>query len=223
VFLKTSNQTLSHSEKFTDTFATLTIIVTINGFSIRAIQEFWWPLAVKRQISLAIVLGIIGIILGAIWTAASMVYENMRAGQATGQVLTIVNNWRLVYGAKRVDVADWTDITSATINNLFLPADMIQTGNTSYGVGPWTNSQVYVYGYQTYNGIIVAYKNLSGSACNRLANAVAGQNSQAIWAQINGASWWFPPIVAGPYLTSTVIASECTNANTNFIEVMYSM
>jgi prepilin-type N-terminal cleavage/methylation domain-containing protein len=58
---------------------------------------------------IAIVLGIIGLILGAIWVAASAVYTNMRTSKATTELLTIAQNVRAMYA------------TSATVDPL---ADM---------------------------------------------------------------------------------------------------
>lgn len=172
---------------------------------------------------IAIVLGIIGIILGAIWAAAATVYENMRAERAAGDVLTIVGGWRSIYGAKQVDVADWTDITAATINAKIMPPDMIQTGNTSYGVGPWSGSYVYVYGIQTQNAVDVLVWDISQSACNRLAQAILGSSSAPIQAGLNNDWRTFPPLGTSPYYTTTDIANDCANSNTNAIFVTYAM
>jgi prepilin-type N-terminal cleavage/methylation domain-containing protein len=127
---------------------------------------------------IAIVLGIVGIIIGAIWVAAAMLYENNRTNEASTEVLTIVNNWRSIYGGKRMDIPDWTDVTPVTINNGFMPQEMVVPGVNTYSLGPWTSSTAHVFSSQTYNGIIVGYFHLTVSACNHLANAVAGQNRQ---------------------------------------------
>src|SRR5271170_6840773 len=46
---------------------------------------------------IAIVLGIIGLILGAIWVAAAAVYTNMRTSKTTTELLDIVQNMRAMY------------------------------------------------------------------------------------------------------------------------------
>src|ERR1700733_12022724 len=46
---------------------------------------------------IAIVLGIIGLILGAIWVAAAAVYTNMRTSKTTTELLDIVQNVRAMY------------------------------------------------------------------------------------------------------------------------------
>jgi prepilin-type N-terminal cleavage/methylation domain-containing protein len=172
---------------------------------------------------LAIVLGIIGIILGAIWSAAAMVYENNRTKAASTQVLTLANNWKSVYGSKRMDVADGTDLTATTINNNFMPQEMIQAGVTTFGVGPWTGSQVNVFADQTNNGIAIKYSNLTESACNHFANAVAAQNGQLIIANINGTSRSFPPLGNSLYFTPSDFSALCTPASTNFVQVTYAL
>ncbi len=50
----------------------------------------------------AIVLGIIGLILGAIWVAAAAVYTNMRTSKTTTEMLSIVQNVRAMYGTSGV-------------------------------------------------------------------------------------------------------------------------
>jgi type II secretory pathway pseudopilin PulG len=47
----------------------------------------------------AIVLGIVGLILGAIWVAASAVYSNMRVSTANTQLMQIVQNIRSLYAS----------------------------------------------------------------------------------------------------------------------------
>src|ERR1700740_210314 len=51
---------------------------------------------------IAIVLGIIGLILGAIWVAAAAVYNNMRTSKATTEILTAVQNVRALYATSQI-------------------------------------------------------------------------------------------------------------------------
>src|SRR5690349_11023145 len=46
---------------------------------------------------IAIVLGIVGLILGAIWVAAAAVYNNLRTSKGTTELLTVVQNVRALY------------------------------------------------------------------------------------------------------------------------------
>jgi prepilin-type N-terminal cleavage/methylation domain-containing protein len=170
---------------------------------------------------LAIVLGIIGIILAAIWSAASSVYENNRTARAGVQVLSIITDFKSIFGSTRVNIADWTDITAMAINNQFMPPDMIVAGNTSNGISPW-GGPVNVYSYQSGNGVIVGYNGLSQTACNHFGNAVATTNPGLIWAWINGTAAGNASNTS-PGWTTANIAAYCNLATGNLVYVMYSM
>jgi prepilin-type N-terminal cleavage/methylation domain-containing protein len=171
---------------------------------------------------LAIVLGIIGAIIAAIWSAASSVYENNRTARANRQVLAIITGFKSIYGINRVDIADWTDITALAINNEFMPADMIVAGNTSNGIGPWSGSTVNVYSYKSGNGIIIYYQGLSQTACADFGSAVATTNPGLIWANINGTAAG-NALNVSPGWTPSNIATYCNLATGNNVYVMYSM
>jgi prepilin-type N-terminal cleavage/methylation domain-containing protein len=171
---------------------------------------------------LALVLGIIGVIITAIWTAAGSVYENNRTARASRQVLAIITGFKSIFGITRVNIADWTDITALAINNEFMPADMIVPGNTSNGIGPWSGSIVNVYSYQSGNGIIILYQVLNQVACNDLGNAVATTNPGLIWADINGTAAGDAHSVS-PGWTPSNISTYCSQASGNYVYVMYSM
>ena len=172
---------------------------------------------------IAIVLGIVGIILGAIWAAAGTVYSNNRTKEASTEVLTIIGNWQSVYGGRRVDIGDWTDITAATITNKFMPSQMVQSTVPSQGFSPW-NGYVFVYSVQSWNAIAVQYGTLSQSACSNFANALAmGTNSQLVDVYISGQEWTFPPIGTSVYLKSTDVSTACQPGDGNVVRLAYSM
>ncbi len=83
----------------------------------------------------AIVLGIIGLILGAIWAAASAVYNNLRVSKAQQELIQISQAVRAMYASQ--PILD-TSITSANDGPLvtagIFPADMI-SGGVPYD--PW--------------------------------------------------------------------------------------
>lgn len=170
---------------------------------------------------LAIVLGIIGIILGAIWVAAGAVYENNRTARANAQVQQIISGFKSIYGAKRVDMGDWADITPVAINNAFMPADMIQPGTTNQGYGPWNGSVVNIQSMQSWNAISVVWQGLTKTACDHLANAVAANNPGLVWADINGVQ--AGSITGTPNFTTTGINSACSAPTGNWLYVSYSM
>ena len=102
---------------------------------------------------LAIVLGIIGLILGAIWTAASKVYANNRVTKSVNEVLAVVGSVRNTYAGRGVvSAAPSVELTSAGVNFGWFPSDMVQTnpvcatdGLTTCPVTVW-NSEMLVYG-----------------------------------------------------------------------------
>ena len=180
---------------------------------------------------LAIVLGVIGLLLGAIWAAASVVYDNNRATRATQQVLQIIGNFKGVYGNRPVDTGNgFIDITGMAVSNSLLPADMLPPGIYCSGassgscniqpVGPWSGSTVLIYGYQPNNGILIQYSNLSQSACNRLVNNVANGTPGLIYYNISNNNSAIGP---GATVTTANANAYCVNSNGNFVQVMYSM
>ncbi len=64
----------------------------------------------------AIVLGIVGLILGAIWVAAAAVYTNMRVETANKQLLSIVQNVRSLYASSTsMDDASMQSLAAAGV------------------------------------------------------------------------------------------------------------
>jgi len=174
---------------------------------------------------MAIVLGIIGIILGAIWAAAAQVYENNRTKMAVSEILTIVNNWRSVYANQRMDTGGaWLVMNTASIQNKFVPDEMLIPGTFNLS-NPWNPyASVNIYTYDAWNVIRVDYNGLSQSACVRLASAISTNN--LVWEDISGTSVVFPPLVPGPvpYYTVPQISALCNKAGTgNDVGVAYSI
>jgi len=87
----------------------------------------------------AIVLGIVGLILGAIWVAAAAVYENMRTNRANEQILKVAQAVRSLYASSpTMNVGgENVDVTTALVSAGIFPTDMLN-GTTVYH--PWDNS-----------------------------------------------------------------------------------
>ena len=194
---------------------------------------------------IAIVLGIIGIILGAIWAAAAMVYENNRTKEAREQTLTIINNWRSIYGSRKVDLGgssggSGADITALTVNNGFAPPEMINpdmtqaTGcnfpsvaaNTATCAisGPWSGSVVSVLADQVDNGITIKFSDINSTACNHIANSLADAAS-LLQLNVGGATVSYPPLgTASTPMTASTISGGCTaTGNTNSVIAEFGM
>ncbi|HAX92194.1 MAG TPA: hypothetical protein DCY07_08340 [Rhodospirillaceae bacterium] len=71
----------------------------------------------------AIVLGIVGLILGAIWVAAAAVYNNMRVSTTTNQLLQMVQSIRSMHATQQtVDAAITAELVAQAGG---IPSDMI--------------------------------------------------------------------------------------------------
>jgi len=73
---------------------------------------------------MAIVLGVIGTILGAIWTAAANVSAHNKAAKEVQEILTIVNNVRAFYANRASFAAGGTCLNAVLVPAGIFPADM---------------------------------------------------------------------------------------------------
>jgi prepilin-type N-terminal cleavage/methylation domain-containing protein len=179
---------------------------------------------------IAIVLGIMGTILGAIWVAAAKVGDNNKAKKVAEQVLTIASTYKqlLQKGQTGVDPACWLDITNHGVNNGAFPNDMLVN---NLPVTPW-GGQVVVYDcpHNSYKGVIIAYYGLSQRACSLVANAIIDPLQQE-WLDIgNGGAAVVtvspsPPSPMGKAAVPsvlTLVTSGCVSpTSTNFVRVMF--
>ena len=92
---------------------------------------------------IAIVLGIVGLILGAIWVAASSVYANQKAAKTNTSILTVVQAVRSLYStSSTLGDAAGTDETGAFINAGVFPSDLISGANVYTPWGSTTSIMV---------------------------------------------------------------------------------
>ena len=86
---------------------------------------------------IAIVLGIIGLILGAIWVAAASVYQNQRTAHADTAILQIAQGVRTLY-ATTSQFAAGGDITNDMATAKVIPSDMVAGAAGAYtAIDPW--------------------------------------------------------------------------------------
>lgn len=85
-------------------------------------------------IEIAIVLAVVGLVIGGIYVAASSVTDNQRKQKAQSQLLQIVQNFRVLYSSQ-ADPAAGAVTGDVLANARVMPADMprIGTGNTFSG------------------------------------------------------------------------------------------
>ncbi len=134
---------------------------------------------------IAIVLGIIGLILGAIWIAASGVSSANQTRQATAEVTQILTNYRKLYATHGVDMADNTDVTCLGITAGFFPPEMVPSGatctasasgTTSYAGDelktPWSEALIRVQVEQSTQRIIISFRSMNQTHCNNFGDAM---------------------------------------------------
>lgn len=123
----------------------------------------------------AIVMGVVGLILGGIWIAAAAVYTNHRVNTAYTQVMRIVQGTRALYASQALFPVSQqgTNITNNLKQAGIIPKDMI---NEEVGVGvknPWSTG-TRVYATTTRNGFAIFLRRIPQSACIQLVSKVAG-------------------------------------------------
>ena len=124
---------------------------------------------------IAIVLGIIGLILGAIWSAAASVYNNQRIAHANTAVLQIAQGVRQLYAnTSTIDAAlAGTDITALVTSAGMTPSDL---GTNDPLTGPFPGGSTAVYDTKDNVGFVVEMTGVTAQQCISLLTAVGGQS-----------------------------------------------
>ncbi|MDD3370605.1 MAG: type 4 pilus major pilin [Alphaproteobacteria bacterium] len=120
---------------------------------------------------IAIVLGIMGLILGAIWTAASSVYQNQRSSHAQTAVLQIAQAVRNLYAQSSTTGSGAADMTSSLITAGVIPTDLIK-GSTA--INPWAGGTTKVLTPNTNDSFTVEMTAVPRAACISILSTVAG-------------------------------------------------
>jgi type II secretory pathway pseudopilin PulG len=133
----------------------------------RAVQGF-------NLIEAAIVLGIVGLVVGGIWVAATSVYANLRSKQATDNLLSIAQATRALYAtSSTTTLANGTSMTATLAQAGAIPSNVLGTtpalttdGNT---VNPW-GGNVAVFSTNNSTGTVsggfqIQYTSVPSEAC----------------------------------------------------------
>ena len=131
-------------------------------------------------IEAAIVLGIVGLVVGGIWVAATSVYANLRTKQATDQLLQIAQSMRSLY-ATQVNAANAAAVNITTSVATVFPADMLRVNPpTAAGdtLNPWSangGANVMI-GHAAANAttFFIGYGSVPRSACVDLISRNSG-------------------------------------------------
>lgn len=188
----------------------------------RPLRSFRRDRAAFTLTELAVVLGIVGVILGAIWAASSKVASNNKVAKAASQVQVILGGYKSVYANTRMPTTSGTDITSVGINAGVFPADMIISGNA---YNPWGGT-VTVRAHKGYNGVYISYWGLKRDACMNLAATLAQSSSDALMSYVgttaNPNPKSYPPIGTDTQMSPTDINGYC-GASNNEVTFVYPL
>ncbi len=179
---------------------------------------------------IAIVLGIIGLILGAIWVAASGVYSSQRTADSNKDLLTVTQAIRALYATQtQVDTANGTDETTALIRSGVFPTDMLNTGNAATATtvkASWSGSTVKVFSAQaasTGDSFEVMFVGVPQQACINLLTASTGTSRDQGMIHAQGRTSVGTYLATpGTLVTTYNVASATTScASTTSNDVIY--
>lgn len=196
--------------------------------------------APKRGFTLteiAIVLGIIGLILGAIWVAAAAVYNNLRVSKANTAVLQIAQGVRSLYATSNNIGGNpfAADLTPVMVNAGVIPSDLIN-GAGANSVWPGGITAVSA-NAATDTAFTVKMTNIPRAACISLLTTVGGTNRdqglvavgataasnpiQALGAAAGAAL----PLAAAQVavITPALATVACNSANANIVGFEFSI
>jgi len=178
---------------------------------------------------IAIVLGIIGLILGAIWVAAAAVYNNMRVSSVNRQLLQITQAVRSLYatsnavdpGADMVAMGTATQVGTPTyLRAGVFPTDALNTGapgTATRAVDPWNGNIVVHSATNTTanDSFFVAFDSLPTQGCIDLLTASTGTGRDpgmyGAGGSVGGALPAGPAytLVDGTAMPASTAAAEC--------------
>jgi len=165
-------------------------------------------------IEAAIVLGIVGLVVGGIWVAATSVYANLRAKQATDSLLAITQGVRALYATSSDfgAVVNAGDLTGVLANANVLPGNVGINGSTSATTtNPWSgNVAVVTPNAANATTFGVRFTNLPPAACTDfvMRNAGRGRDAgmRAVVGEANGVPGAAQPAIPAGAATGLLTA-----------------
>lgn len=161
---------------------------------------------------IAIVLGIIGVILGAIWVAASGVYANQRVNSANTAVMQIAQGVRALYStSSNLGTTAVTNLTNPLITANAVPNSLVNGSDaTAYLAGPLPGGYTVIEANGDGNGFVIAMTGASRSVCISLLTAIGGTGRDPGLYQAIATSYTTAPITSANALSHTAYAAATT-------------
>ncbi len=177
---------------------------------------------------IAIVLGIAGIVLAAIWAAGAAVSANSKVKTATSELAFILDGYKNMYSANGVDFSG--DVTCVGVTAGYFPPPMVQGACTSldftsYPQHPWPDLSVPTYvsvrADSADQGIVIKFAGLPQGACVQYAAQVVNI-PELLEEQINGVKKLFPPLGSdAPFAIGDLTTTCNKTSNSNNVVLMF--
>lgn len=123
-------------------------------------------------IEAALVLGIVGLVIGGIFAAWGTVASQQRVRKASDMATVIVGQIRSAYASRTTfdssDTASGTTFTQALVAANLIPVEFLSGGNVK---NPWGGNVLVT---PDTTGMTVRYDTVSSADCKKLANSVLG-------------------------------------------------
>jgi prepilin-type N-terminal cleavage/methylation domain-containing protein len=173
------------------------------------------------MVELAIVLGVIGIVLGGIWAFSNSARQSARVEQSIGQLAIVTNNIRSYYLSLPNIVTG--DVTATLAGRNVFPREMLRP-STSFVDHPWGPARpngtalaaggVGVSGTNNYY-FILTYRGLNTESCIAFATrATSGATANGLTtASINGVAATTLPITVGTAGTQCATSGATTGSD----------
>lgn len=159
------------------------------------------------MVEIAIVLAIVGLILGAIWVAAASVFSNNRITQATQDIMTMANNMRSTFEAAST-FSSSGDQTANMITAGIVPRDLIDSTGTA-AKNEW-NGAVKIYLSTPDNRHFrISYYGTPASVCFGIASQLANLGTSDAPVNLVTNSGGSSATITSTGLTTTAIKTAC--------------
>jgi len=182
---------------------------------------------------IAIVLGIVGLILGAIWVAAAAVYNNLRTSKGTTELLTVTQNVRALYATSglvdpnanmAVGNKNLAGNALTYVQGGMFPNDTLNNVNPTLATSatdPWGGT-ISIQSAQDVNGVAndsfyVVFDQVPQQACISMLTSNVGQGRDpAMIGAGAGASGGLPGNAApvANFATAVMVTNPATTAQT---------
>ncbi len=173
----------------------------------------------RRGMSLvesALYMGIVGIVMGAVWAAGAVVHTNLQIGRSVGNLMVVVQNIQTFYsGQSSFKKAAGSDLTEALVKAEIFPSAMIHP-QTNRPVTPWS-TEIRVYVGENKNSFRVSYEpSLPEEVCRSLVGRVGGRGRSESLVNVTAGGTSYTTADQLNRLTATTVTGSCKTVSFTF-------